>query len=58
MAAGNGEVLTTMRRTVFGLLLCTAALIVLHLQQTALGLVLFTFGIVLMYGGRWPKGPG
>jgi membrane protein implicated in regulation of membrane protease activity len=46
-----------MRRIVFGLFLCVAGLIALNLHQTVIGLPLFVYGIVLMYGGKWPKGP-
>lgn len=46
-----------MRRVVFGVFLCILALILLQLQQPLFGLPLFIYGIILMYGGKWPKGP-
>ena len=46
-----------MRRVVFGLFLCSLALLALHFHFIAIGLLLFILGIILMYGGKWPKGP-
>lgn len=46
-----------MRRVVLGLCLCTVALIALHFQQTIIGLLFFVYGTILMYGGKWPRGP-
>jgi hypothetical protein len=38
-----------------GCLLCLGALFLLHRQQVVIGLFLFVVGIILMYGGRWPR---
>lgn len=42
-------------RVAIGFFLCLAGLILLQKNQTYLGMPAFVFGIILMYGGRWPR---
>lgn len=42
-------------KVTIGVLLCLSSLILLNLNQTVIGLILFIYGIILMYGGKWPR---
>jgi hypothetical protein len=44
-----------MKKVAIGVLLCLAALILLNRNNTFIGIPAFIIGIILMYGGKWPK---
>jgi hypothetical protein len=44
-----------MKKSLFGTVLCLAALLLLSSNQILFGLPLFIVGIVLMFSGRWPR---
>ncbi|HSL41651.1 MAG: hypothetical protein V2I32_08430 [Desulforhopalus sp.] len=44
-----------MKKSLFGAVMCLAALLLLGSNQVLLGLPLFIAGIVLMFSGRWPR---
>jgi hypothetical protein len=44
-----------MNKVAIGVFLCLVALILLNRNNTLIGIPAFIFGIILMYGGKWPK---